>query len=582
MTPNFSICLIGRNEEKMLHRLISTLVDFQMLGGEVVLVDTGSIDGTAEMARAAGFKVEEVGSKFLVDIDKEKAGAINAKFMVGGEKNVVESGDKVFDFSSARNYAASLAKNNHVSFADCDEAFTVMDINKINELISSGNDQFEYNFVFSHDDKGNEAIKFVQSKFYNRTKLKWVNMIHEVLAPITNGPIQKAFLPETIFKLEHWQNQETNRTGYLKGLALDCFNNQGNDRNSHYFARECFYHGRYRTAIKEFERHIGMNGWTAERAQSMIFMGDCYGFLNEPELQEELYSKAIFVDSNRREAYVKLAQFYLHNKNYRAAIAYASAALTIPWDGYYANNKELYENIPHEILYVSYGWIGDIKNAKENISKALEYRPLNSVYLRDLRYYFKLPTVSIVIPTINTRPDGMDKLIESIYKLNYPKELVSTIVEEGAGTVPEKTNKGVDKSQADYIVFAADDMEFTPDALILAVWDSIRTGKRLVAFDTGVRNAEGYICEHFLIKKDLIQLLDKKEVFCSEVKHVGCDDFLWKQCEKLGEAMISSGYVLHKHFSRPGGKMDETNVLGWSNEANDRAIIKRKIEELNR
>src|SRR6267142_1639782 len=73
-------------------------------------------------------------------------------------------------------------------------------------------------------------------------------------------------LPESQIKLEHWQNQETNRSGYLTGLALDCFLNPDNDRNSHYFARDLMWSGRYRSAIREFDRHIAMNKWEAERA----------------------------------------------------------------------------------------------------------------------------------------------------------------------------------------------------------------------------------------------------------------------------------------------------------------------------
>ena len=581
MTPNFSICLIGRNEAKTLPRLIASLAYFQAQGGEVVLVDTGSTDKTVEVAKLAGFKVSEVGEKFLVDVNQKKARAINKAFVVKGEAEVIQAGDRVFDFASARNYSASLAKNDHISFFDCDEAVTVMDIEKINELIRLGNDQFEYNFVFSHDEKGNAAIQFIQSKMYNRTKFQWVGMIHEVLQPIVGGIINKVKMSETIFLLEHWQNQETSRTGYLKGLALDCFNNPNNDRNSHYFARECLYRGRHKTAIKEFQRHIEMNRWHAERAQSLIFMGDCYGALNNPEKQQESYSKAIFVDSNRREAYVKLARFYLHNKNYRASVAYATASLTIPWDGYYANNRDLYENVPHEILYISYGWLGDIAKAKENIAKALEHRPLNSDYLRDLRYYNQLPKVSIIIPTANTRPDGMEKLIESIYKLNYPKELVEIITEDGEGTVPEKVKQGVEKSTGSYIAYAADDMTFTPDSLILAVWDSITKDKALVAFDSGVRNDQGYINEHFLIRKDFIKEING-EIFTTKVKHVGCDDLLWHQATKLNQSMISKGTIIHNHFSRIGSgvEADETIKKAWANAEADRKIIAEEIKKL--
>ena len=67
--------------------------------------------------------------------------------------------------------------------------------------------------------------------------------------------------------------------------------------------------------------------------------------------------------------------------------------------------------------------------------------------------------------------------------------------------------EGYNKASGDYICFAADDIEFTFDSMILAVWDSITKDKRLVAFETGVRNTLGYICEHFIIKKSLVEEL---------------------------------------------------------------------------
>jgi hypothetical protein len=87
------------------------------------------------------------------------------------------------------------------------------------------------------------------------------------------------YLPENIAKLEHYQNEKTNRGKYLTGLAYDCFINPNNDRNSHYFGREMMYHKRYKSAIKEFKRHIAMDKRPTEKAQSMTYIGDCLMYL---------------------------------------------------------------------------------------------------------------------------------------------------------------------------------------------------------------------------------------------------------------------------------------------------------------
>ena len=69
MTPNFSIVLIVRNEEKCLPRMLDSLKEFQDRGGEIVICDTGSTDRTAEIARSYGCVVSEVGEKFITTLD---------------------------------------------------------------------------------------------------------------------------------------------------------------------------------------------------------------------------------------------------------------------------------------------------------------------------------------------------------------------------------------------------------------------------------------------------------------------------------------------------------------------------------
>jgi glycosyltransferase involved in cell wall biosynthesis len=184
--PLFSICLITRDEEATLPRLINSLKEFFDRDGECVILDTGSKDKTVQIAKDAGCVVEEAGDKYLHTIDKVLANKINKRFVVDNEEPIVKGEDKYFDFSAARNASANLSTNKWVSFADSDEVFTNLDIDKINEIIKSSPDleNFEYEFVFSHKYDGSPAIQFIQSKFYNKEKLKWKNLVHECLFPV--------------------------------------------------------------------------------------------------------------------------------------------------------------------------------------------------------------------------------------------------------------------------------------------------------------------------------------------------------------------------------------------------------------
>src|SRR6267142_384383 len=182
--PSFSVVLIARNEAKTLPRLVKSLAEFQKRGGDIVVIDTGSTDETVALAKTLGCTVYPVGDRFKITITEEMAKAINDKFVVIGEQPIVAAGQKLFDYTSARNYAASLSGRDFVFMPDCDEVLTSLDIDAIDKAIAEGAERFEYNFVFSHDSFGNAAVKFLHSKFYDRRKLAWRGIVHECRFPL--------------------------------------------------------------------------------------------------------------------------------------------------------------------------------------------------------------------------------------------------------------------------------------------------------------------------------------------------------------------------------------------------------------
>lgn len=577
---NFSVVLIARNEEKTLPRLIGSLQEFQAKGGEIILVDTGSTDRTAEVARELGCKVTEVGTRFIVEISDDMAKTINDHFVVEGEAPIVLPGDLLFDYASARNFAANLASNDMIATPDCDEVYTKLNLITIQDLIAvQGYEQLEYNFVFAHNPDGSEAVKFLHSKFYNRRKLHWEGIIHEVLV----GDAKRIALDEGTIKLEHWQNPETNRSGYLRGLALDCVMHPEKDRNAHYLGRELMYTGRFISAIRQLERHIAMKKWPTEAAQSMLHIGECYEYLGDQENAISWYVKSFDLEPGRREPLMKLAELYFKRGSRQHVLAYANAALTIPESNFYANYQPYYEELPHELLYWAL-WEIDRGASKSHFDACLGYKPLHQKYLHDMRWYYSLPKVSIVIPTMNTRPEGMERVLASIKALDYPEELIETIVVEDTPRqgVSKRLNEGAAKATGDWIVYGSDDIEFQPLSIATAVKIANDNTKQFIAFNTGpVAPDEGNICEHFMIRKEMVAALNGK-IFDEDFHHVGVDNLLWAKMRRLNQAMrADKAIIIHHHFSK-GGAMDATYEIGWNpgNVAEDRALLDRKLAEL--
>lgn len=536
---NFTICLIAKNEEKTLPRLIDSLKEYQSKGGEILLLDTGSTDNTIKIAKELGCEVFE--KSFTRTI--ENAVSINKKFVVDDEKQIVKNGDSLFDYSGARNYIASKAKTDMIAMPDCDEVYTRFDLERICQIIDSGAEQLEYNFVFSHDQYGNEAIKFRHCKFYNKKKLEWTGIVHEVL----KGEARRVFLDENIIKLEHWQNHDTNRGGYLKGLAVDCFENPDNDRNSHYFGRELLWTGRPKSAVKELKRHIAMDKWPAERAQSMIYIGDATNDL-------EWYHLSFLVESGRREPLMRLADHFYRLGDRQRTACYAMAALQIPQGDFYANDSSLYKEIPHEMLY----WA---LNSAEHLDKCLEYQPLKQKYIDDFKVGHRLPLVSIVIPSLG-RPEKLQRLLDSIKKnANYPNyevivELDSFENRQGA---PKTLKKGVERSNGEMIMFLGNDCICKPNFLIQAIIKSYQAFGDEHDGLVGLNDCywHGELATHWLASKKLLPYLGG-EFFHTGYGHTGCDNELTSMCKKIGKYIWAEhSIVYHDHPVQTGFKNED-------------------------
>jgi glycosyltransferase involved in cell wall biosynthesis/predicted O-methyltransferase YrrM len=406
--PNFTVCVIVKNGANTLPRLAKSLEQFLKRGGQWICVDTGSTDATVEVARSLGASVTEVRDRFMRTIDAFLASKINKRFVAEGDHAIVQMDSRLFHFAEARNFAASIARTDWVCWADADEAFTALDIDKIEKIIANPDlEHVEYDFVYAHHADGvTPAMNFTQSKMYRQSRFCWLGACHEVIfrfaGELPAGVVNRQFIPPDILHLEHWQEPSDHRSNYLPGLAWDAWlkldsDPAGNrDRQWHYLARELMYTGRHRSAINLFEQHVAIKkAWPAERAQSLVYMGDCWGVLGEPMRQLNCYSLAFHLDSSRRVALLRLAGFYAHGQNWQASLCYATAALEIPWHGgFYADVREEYEAGPHFFIYTAAGWLGRVAQAQEHLRKALECQPWHAEASRDAKFYFEYDVMS--------------------------------------------------------------------------------------------------------------------------------------------------------------------------------------------
>lgn len=195
----------------------------------------------------------------------------------------------------------------------------------------------------------------------------------------------------------------------------------------------------------------------------------------------------------------------------------------------------------------------------------------------------KKGNVDVLIPHIaGMREEGLEKCVDSIKKQSFKGEIRIHIIQDaGENTVPEKVRLGVEQSENEYIVFAANDMVFDRKCIENAIKASKVLDKSLVAFNEGpVYPDLGNVATHWIIRRDFLPKLEDGLAFHTDFSHYGCDNFLHAQADKLGEFhWCEEAIITHNHYSK-GAEFDEIYKKACVNIEKDRETLRQKLATL--
>jgi len=381
--PRFSIAVLTRDEARGLPRLLWSLEEFLERGGEVLVLDTGSTDDTTAIARNHGCRVELVHDRFDAQLDDVRAVEIERRFAKGEDGPLVEAGQRLFHFGDARQLAGMLADNRFVLQVDASDELPAFDIDAFDEWIDSGDfESFEYDQLY-----GNIVLRI--ARFFDRTRYCWEGRVHEL--PISSAQDAAATsrrrCDRTQLVVRHHKDENKPRT-YLAGLALQVMQYPERSRWWHYLGRELFYHGWHESAVAAFEQHVAMEGaWSAERSQSLCFMGESLEALGRVDEAKEVYLRACAADPTRREPLLRLAATCCRLGEFEVATRCASESLAIAHTNPYPELEANYTWIPHSILYWSLFWLGRRDQAREHWEIYRSLAPEHSKTLEHARLF---------------------------------------------------------------------------------------------------------------------------------------------------------------------------------------------------
>lgn len=354
-----TLCLtmIVKNECDVLERALRSVIGSV---DEIVVVDTGSTDGTADIAR-----------KFT-------------------EK--VYSFEWIDDFAAARNFALSKAVSDHWMWLDADDIVpkkTARFLSLFRKGAFGDPDIVMLPYVLGTDGKGKPTFEYYRERILrNRSDFRWRGNVHEAVE--LHGNIIYGKAPILHAKPENRASGSRNLDIYKKMLSDG---KELEPREQYYYARELYYNGQTEEAADMFRRFLDReNAFAVNKADACILLAQCHEKAGSLQSALRAAVRALAYGPPNGEICCKIGSLYFAENDYRSsAFWYESAVRAKPDPRSGAFVRSEYNGvIPLVWLSVCYDRMGNLKKAFAYHKRAKKLCPNEPSVIANDSYFSKL------------------------------------------------------------------------------------------------------------------------------------------------------------------------------------------------
>lgn len=341
----YKICVyaIAKNEEKFVDRWMDAVGEADL----VVVLDTGSSDGTVQKLKARGAAV------YTDEI-------------------------KPWRFDTARNKAMDhipedfdLCVSN-----DLDEVFEKGWREKLEAAWKPCYTRARYLFTYAYRSDGAPEKQFAMEKIHRRKGFRWVHPVHEILEYKGEDPDRTVFVPGLV--LNHHPDSGKSRSQYLPLLELSVQENPNDDRAVFWLGREYMYNGRLDDCIHTLQHHLKMPSatWDEERSASMRFIAESYQRKNDLRQAKAWLFRAIAECPHVREPYLQMTRLGYSQNDWPLVYLMTDHALKITEKtGSYLLEPQAWGFLFDDYAAIACYWLGLYRQALEHAQKAHDMRP---------------------------------------------------------------------------------------------------------------------------------------------------------------------------------------------------------------
>lgn len=348
-----SLCLIVRNEEDTIARCLDSV---KGIPDEIIIVDTGSIDRTKDIARQYTNRIFDF--------------------------------PWIDDFAAARNFAFSKATKDYIFWLDADDVLSESDREefiKLKKTIEPQIDIVNMPYLLSFDQFGKATFSLRRNRLVKRNKnFRWIGAVHEYLE--VYGPIFNSDICVTHKDMGKPSDSDRNLKIYENRLARgEVFS----PRDLYYYANELFDHRLYDRAAKVYQEFLGTGqGWIEDNLSACGKLSDCFDNLGDKRGKLEYLLKSFEYASPRAEFCCRLGFHFLNEGKYEQGVFWYKLATQLekPIDSWGPRIEACWTWLPHLQLCVCYDRLGKHQLAYEHNEIARKYRPEDTQVLHNKKY----------------------------------------------------------------------------------------------------------------------------------------------------------------------------------------------------
>lgn len=235
---SISCALIVRDAEKTLE---TALVSVARHFDEIVVVDTGSVDQTRELARRFTRRVLEF--------------------------------PWCDDFSAARQFAHESCTSEWVFFLDADDqVYGASELRGLVAAAPASLHAYMLRYVTAQDAAGKPITEFWRERLTRRGSVRWTGRVHEVLVPTIEGFTYERFHDTWVLHHGHGDGAGSMARN-IRLLQMELAEHPDNARALFYLGRDLIMTGQLVEGIDLLERYWAPPGWDDERFMALTMIG---------------------------------------------------------------------------------------------------------------------------------------------------------------------------------------------------------------------------------------------------------------------------------------------------------------------